>query len=104
MAFCIPLPQPTAWAYSNTMEGMALITITGKEGSPPTLEFAAEQIGVAVEDLDAGFGVVAIDPRRSLYAVQARADRVPAANNQKDPYRGPFSNPKIAPFGPQDES
>jgi len=75
----------------------ALMTVTGTDG-PPSLAEAAAQLGMAVGDLVAAFGVVPVDPDRSLYAVEARADRVPPQATEA--YRGPYSNPPIAPFGP----
>jgi hypothetical protein len=78
---------------------MTLMTVTGANG-PPTLEAAAAELGVTIEDIDSSFGIVLVDPQRGLYCVQVRADRLPAEAGAGEPYRGPFSNPKIAPFGP----
>jgi hypothetical protein len=71
---------------------------------PPSLESAAKQIGVQVADIDAQFGVVPIDLTNKLYAVQVRADRLPEHFVKKRPYSGPFSEPRIEPFGPLDDS
>ncbi len=81
-------------------DDMALVTVSGDAAS--SLEGAAEQLGVQVDDLDREFGVVPIDPRQNLYAVQVRADRLPQEFQGSTPYRGPFSSPEIAPFGPVD--
>jgi hypothetical protein len=81
------------------MSAMVLMTVQGQDG-PPSLAEAAAQIGVGVEDVDATFGVVPIDPANGLYSVQVRADRLPAGTEKAVPYRGPFSNPKIEPTGP----
>ena len=70
------------------------------EGGPPTLEAAARQLGVDVEAVDADFGVVLIDPRQGLYSVQVDASRLPPETVEQNPYRGPFSSPRIEPFGP----
>jgi hypothetical protein len=83
---------------------MALMTVTGANG-PPSLEAAAAELGVTVDDIDQSFGIVAVDPQRGLYCVQVPADRVPTdtgsgETGSGETYRGPFSNPKIAPFGP----
>lgn len=77
---------------------MALMTVQGDACSAPTYESAARQIGVAVEDLDQSFGIVLLDPAKSLYAVQARADRISAGSDDSRAYRGPYANPPIAPF------
>lgn len=78
---------------------MALVTVEG-HGAPPTLDAAAKQLGVAVEDIDAAFGVVPIAPKEGLYSVRVRADRLPAQFDERKPYQGPFSNPPIVPYGP----
>lgn len=80
-----------------------MMTVTGEGGTPPTLAQAAAQLGISASDLNADFGVVTIDPERNLFAVEVRADRLPAGADLEKaggPYRGPYSNPKIAPFGP----
>ncbi len=76
---------------------MVLMVVKGDKGAP-TLIDAARQLKVAIEDLDASFGVVAVDPSRGLYSVRARADHVQP--DESSEYRGPFSDPKIEPMGP----
>jgi hypothetical protein len=80
-----------------------LMTVKAPHGTP-TLAEAARQLGVKTEDIDATFGVVPVDPEAGLYAVQVRADRLPkrTEGSAKD-YRGPWSNPRITPFGPLQE-
>jgi hypothetical protein len=75
------------------------MTVTAPHGKP-TLAEAAEQLGVATEDMDAVFGVVPVDPDRGIYAVQVRADKLPKHSERPSDYRGPWSNPPIAPLGP----
>jgi hypothetical protein len=69
-------------------------------GAEPGLDRAASELGVAVEDMDAEFGVVAIDPASCKYAVQVRADKLPTQARPAAEHRGPWSNAKIEPFGP----
>jgi hypothetical protein len=79
---------------------LELMTVTAPHGAP-TIAEAAKQLGVATEDIDVVFGVVPVDPDRGIYAVQVRADRLhkrPEGSGQD--YHGPWSNPRIAPFGP----
>jgi hypothetical protein len=76
---------------------MVLMVVKGDKGAPSLVD-AARQLKLAIEDLDAGFGVVPVDPRKGLYSVRARADRVQPG--QSPEYRGPFSDPKIEPMGP----
>lgn len=78
-------------------EPMVLMMVKGDKAAP-TLAGAAELLKLEVGDLDAGFGVVPVDPERGLYSVRARADRVTADRSADD--CGPFSDPKIEPMGP----
>lgn len=64
-----------------------------------TLAGAARRLGLDEQELDPGFGVVEIDPATHRYTVLVdesaaeRASRVPGVE-------GPYSNPRIEPFGP----
>lgn len=58
---------------------------------------AAAQLGVPVKNVDPAFGLVPIDPDAGLYAVKIARDAAPPA--RAGTFRGPFSNPRIAPFG-----
>jgi hypothetical protein len=78
-------------------EPMVLMVVKGDKGAP-TLSDAARQLNVPVEDLDASFGVVAVDPNKGLYSVRVRADHLKPGESSE--YRGPFSDPKIEPMGP----
>jgi hypothetical protein len=80
---------------------MALMTVS-IPGGKPGIEGAAAALGVAADAIDRAYGVVPIDPKRNLYAVQVRADSLPPGGEGEDePYRGPFANPRIEPFGPR---
>lgn len=79
----------------------ALMTIVGGK-TPPSLAEAASQLGLPLSDLNSAFGVISIDPERSLYAVEVRADGEPVQSGASSAYRGPYSNPRIAPFGPDE--
>jgi hypothetical protein len=69
-------------------------------GAEPSIDRAARELGVAVEDLDHAFGVVPVDPACAKYAVQVRADKVPTETRPAGGHRGPWSDAKIEPFGP----
>lgn len=84
----------------STVGAMALYTVRGDAGGPPSLASAADQLGVSLADLDCAFGVVPIDPQAGLYAVQARSDRVGKSADAERRYRGPYSVPTIVPFDP----
>ena len=71
-----------------------LLTVRGSSG-PPDLAAAAKQLGLEVDELDAEFGIVLIDPDLKLYAVRSaspRAAKLPSAQ----------ADPKIEPMGPPD--
>jgi hypothetical protein len=58
-----------------------------------TLGAAAGRMGVDPAALDADFGVVPIDPDQNLYTVMVEEDAGARGG-------GPYSNPRIEPFGP----
>ena len=76
--------------------GWALMSVALPEGETSLAE-AARLLGVSDAALDADYGLVPIDRSRNLYAVQVRAEEI-AGSTLGDAARGPFSNPRIAPF------
>lgn len=78
---------------------MVLMTVA-IPGPKPSLARAAKAIGVSKEAIDKAFGIVPVDPDKHLYAVQVRLSDAPSRRSDESPYRGPFANPQIAPFGP----
>lgn len=85
------------------MPQLALMTVHGRNG-PPSIEDAAQELGIGIDDIDQEFGVVLVDPKAGLYSVQVDAARLPEGGESGSAYRGPFSNPRIEPFGPPKES
>ncbi|MCJ2129290.1 hypothetical protein [Methylobacterium sp. E-045] len=82
------------------MADSRMVTMTvAIPGTKPGIAQAAKALGVKAGAIDRSFGVIAVDPRRNLYAVQVRASAI-ASLPSDGPFQGPFSNPKIAPFGP----
>ena len=77
-------------------EKKVLMTIVADK--PPSLAEAAALLGVAAADLNEAFGVVPVDRDQGLYAVEIDANKVPAPS-EGQPYRGPFSSPRIVPMG-----
>jgi hypothetical protein len=78
--------------------GRVMLTLNGG-GSAPSLDEVARRLEVRPAQLDADFGVVLIDPDRHLYTVRGDEDAAAAAA-ERDGVEGPFSNPRIEPFGP----
>ena len=59
----------------------------------PTLADAAAALGVKVEECDADFGVVPIDPTKRLFSVMSRSCHTKNPNGT--PFAGPWSDPRI---------
>ena len=81
-----------------------MVTIQVVEGRPE-LGQVIERYGLAPGDIDHDFGVVEIDPDDHLYVVLV----TPEAATRIGPddgwdTAGPYSNPRIEPFGPPEES
>ena len=64
-----------------------------------TVAAAAERLGVDPARIDPEFGVVSIDPEQHLYSVLVDEQAVSGAQGRPG-VEGPFSNPRIEPFGP----
>ena len=80
--------------------------LTWKEG-PPTLQEVCQRYGLKLEEVDAQFGVIAVDPADNLYTIlveEAAAQRLQGFAGAGDQeLKGPYSNPRIEPFGPPRE-
>ncbi|MCO5188635.1 MAG: hypothetical protein M9928_07830 [Anaerolineae bacterium] len=75
------------------------------DGEPPTVAEVCERYGWRPEEIDAAFGVIAIDPQDNLYTILVNRDAVQRLDQTwetavDDDLTGPFSNPPISPFGP----
>ena len=60
---------------------------------PPDIAEAAKILKVSVEDIDASFGVVSVDPDQGLYCVMADYSKVPSSFGETKPYEGPWATP-----------
>jgi hypothetical protein len=76
-----------------------MYTISSPSGQP-TLSDAAQKLRVSEDDLDKSYGVVLIDPKKSLYAVLVRQTAVQSPSALDPSVQGPFANPEIGLFGP----
>ncbi|MEV7006789.1 hypothetical protein [Streptosporangium sp. NPDC051022] len=75
-----------------------MFLITVRLAAQATLEQAMDRLGLSSEEVDTGYGLVLIDPGQGLYGLrvtEAAACRIdPAAGG------GPYSDPRIEPYGP----
>lgn len=78
----------------------ALMKIRAPLGHP-NLREAAAILGVEESDLDKDFGVIAINPAQHGYAVKIDENAVASAITS-DNVEGPFTNPPIGSFGPEE--
>lgn len=76
-----------------------LMTVTLPEGGGSTVKAAARALGVDTSAIDATFGVRTLDITAGKYAVMVDERAVKTAAQRKG-VAGPFSNPRIEPFGP----
>jgi hypothetical protein len=68
-----------------------------------TLPAVMGVLGLAPDEVDPGFGVVPIDPAEHLYTIlvdEAAAARVADAPQVE----GVFGNPRVEPFGPDEDA
>jgi hypothetical protein len=83
------------------MSDRVMMTVHWPDGEP-TVQDVMNKHGLSADEIDAEYGVVDIDPERHEYVVLVNREAAPklgAAPGEE--YRGPFSNPKIEPFGPE---
>ncbi|WP_328710257.1 hypothetical protein [Microbispora hainanensis] len=96
---------------------MAEVLITVRLTAPATLETAMRRLGLAEDEVDTGYGLVPVDPRKDLYVLRVTeeagrrvgdsdagavdggaADGGAADGGAAD--GGPYSDPPIEPYGP----
>ena len=76
---------------------MILYTLHRLNGRP-TLSEAAAQLGVAPADLDHAFGVLALDPRKGIYATGVREEASHPGIAQRPGVGGPWADLPIEPL------
>ncbi len=73
---------------------MTMYTVRGFD-RPPNIVEVAKVLKVSVEDIDASFGVVSVDPDQGLYCVMADYSKIPSSFGETKQYEGPWSTPGI---------
>jgi hypothetical protein len=80
---------------------MVLLTVT-RDPSEASLAAVKRDLGLTDEEIDDDFGIVEIDPNGHRYAILVREQAAGRVAEQPG-VQGPFSNPRIEPFGPPDQ-
>lgn len=80
------------------MGEMVMMTVRGLAENP-SVEDVAKLLGVPVTAIDAKFGVIIVDVERHICTVRVDSDQLPKDTDQPEGVSGPYSDPKIAPFG-----
>ncbi len=65
----------------------------------PTIEVIAKKLNVTVSAIDTKFGVILVDVEHHIYTVRVDKTQLPEGSEQPMGVSGPYSDPKIAPFG-----
>jgi len=85
---------------------MAKVMVTFQaEGPAPTIAELQQRFSITDDEIDYSFGVVEVDPKDHTYTILVEESAV----DKVQPYgritkvEGPFSNPRIEPFGPPEE-
>jgi hypothetical protein len=81
---------------------MAKLMITLKfAGAAPTIDELQARYGLADDEIDKSFGIVEVDPEDALYTILVEETAISKIKpNQEINVKGPYSNPRISPFGP----
>ena len=80
------------------MAEMVMMTLAASE-TPPTIQQSAEELGVPVTAIDTDFGVVLVDTKNWVYTVRVDAKALDSSGESAEGVSGPFSDPRIEPFG-----
>ena len=74
-------------------------------GKAPTIDDIQTRYGLTDDEIDKSFGVVEIDPEDSLYTILVEETAVAKVKPSEEiDVKGPYANPRIAPFGPPESS
>ena len=85
------------------MGDMAKLMLTVKlDPGKASVAHVRKKLKLSESELDPEFGVVNIDPKQNLYAILVDEDAARRIGKVKD-VQGPYSNPRIEPFGPPEK-
>lgn len=80
------------------MGEMVMMNVHGL-GIKPSIEAVAKLLNVPVSAIDLKFGIIVVDLEHQICTVRVDSDQLPKDNEQSKGVSGPYSDPKIAPFG-----
>ena len=69
----------------------------------PSAEDLERKFNLKKSNLDLEFGIVLIDPEKSLYSILVDRDVAIKLSGYEGDLRGPYSNPRIEPMNLQEE-
>lgn len=80
-----------------------MITIKAPD-EPPSIAGLRRRYKLRKGQIDESFGVVEVDPQEHVYTVLVEASAAAKITGDESwKVEGPFSNPRIQPFGPPEE-
>lgn len=83
--------------------GKVLFSITWDGPKPPTLADLFEKFAIHEDEIDSEFGIVEIDPEKSLYSILVNVEVAQRLSGYDGLLKGPYSNPRIAPMDLKEE-
>ncbi len=84
-----------------------MMNIRTPQPQAPSVEEVKQMFGLQDVDIDSDFGVIEIDPDDHLYTIRVEDGAAARLGGPASPSwdaTGPFSDPKIQPFGPPTKS
>jgi hypothetical protein len=92
---------PPALQLEGMKLGKVMVTLVSPGGAP-SVEEIETAFGLAPSDIDRQFGVVEVDDLTHQYTILVEESAGPRIHStERWRVVGSFSNPRIAPFGPQ---
>lgn len=75
-------------------------------GKAPTIDEIQQRFSLSDEEISKSFGVVEVDPNEHIYTFLVNENSVSKIlqSGAEVKVEGPFSNPRIEPFGPPEET
>lgn len=75
------------------------------EGTIPSIDEIQTRYALTDDEIDKSFGLVEIDPEDALYTILVEETAVAKVKpDQEIDVKGPYSNPRISPFGPPESA